>query len=172
MSIYQEDIIDIDLERGSLHRSFMNHAIGAGDGAAHRFGIRPKRNGEPVSLIGAACVGYMIRPDGITLVINGVTQAGEAYVELPEAAYAIEGNFSLSIKVTGTGFTDTVRIVDGTIVRTTTGEIMDPADTIPSLADLTAVIGRAEDAAEVINSLTIQAQQITGTRYKIAVTKE
>ena len=172
MAQYREDILDIELESGNVHRSFLNHMIGAGDAAGQRFGVKLKRNGEPVSMAGAACVGYFIRPDGITLVINGEISNGIGYIELPEAACAVEGGFSLAIKISGTGFENTIRIVDGTIVKTTTGTINDPSGQIPSLADLLAVIEQAEEAAADIDGISITETVISGTRYKITVTKE
>ena len=170
MAQYREDIADIELESGTLFRSFSNKAIGSGDAAGNRYGVKLLRNGEPVSMSGAACVGYFIRADGITLVINGEVDNGIAYVELPAAAYAVGGNFTLAIKVSGTGFAETMRIVDGTVVMTTTGAISDPASEIPSLAELNAVIADAEAAAAAIGNLSVTATQISGTRYKIAVT--
>lgn len=170
MAHYREDILDIELESGSVARSFNNKMIASGDVSGNRYGVRILRGGEPVSMSGAACVGYFIRSDGITLVINGAVADGIAYVELPAAAYAVSGNFTLAVKVSGTGFTETMRIVDGTVVLTTTGAISDPSSEVPSLADLMAVIGRAETAADEIDAISVTATQISGTRYKIAVT--
>ena len=171
MAIFKEDILDIEIQSGTIHRSFMNRMIGGGDEAGNRYGVRITNNGEEVSLSGSACVGYFIRADGSTLVINGTISNGVAYIELPAAAYAVEGQFSLAIKISGTGYADTMRIVDGTVVKTTTGNMLDPSSEVPSLESLMAVIGRAETAAETIGGLTLAATQITGTRYKIAVTK-
>ena len=172
MAIYSEEIINIDVRRGTIHRSFMNCSIGEGDKAGNRFGFRLFNGRDPVSMVGASCVGYFIRSDGITLVISGTIADGAAYVDLPEAAFAKEGNFTLTIKVAGTGFASTMRIIDGTVVNTTTGTIADPASEVPSLADLMAVINRAETAAETIDGISFAAVQISGTRYKITVTKE
>jgi len=165
-------IIDVELTAGNVHRSYMNRIIAEGDGSADRFGMRLTENGAPVSLMGAACIGYFIRPDGVTLVINGEISGDTASVVLPAAAYAKTGQFSLAVKVTGSGYADTMRIVDGTVVDTTTGTINDPSSEVPSLADLLAVIEDAEDAADTIEGLTVTASQIEGTRYGIAVTKE
>ena len=170
MAHYREDILEVELESGAVFRSFNNQMIASGDASGNRYGVKLLRNGEPVSMNGAACVGYFIRADGITLVINGVISNGTAYVELPAAAYAVGGNFTLAVKVSGTGFTETMRIVDGTVVLTTTGAIYDPSSEVPSLADLMAVIGRAETAADEIDAISVTATQISGTRYKIAVT--
>lgn len=171
MAVRNENIVTVDLNDGNIFRSFFNRMIGEGDNMANRFGVQIRENGEAVSLVGAACVGYFIRPDGITLVIDGTVSGNTAYVDLPEAAYAKAGNYTLTIKVSGTDFVDTMRIVDGTVVETTTGDIADPASAVPSIDDLLAVIGRAEDAADTIDELNVSATQITGTRYKIAVTK-
>lgn len=169
MDCYKEDIISIELESGSVHRSFSHKMIASGDNSGNRYGVKLIRNGEPVSLVGAVCVGYFIRADGITLVINGTVNNGIAYIELPSAAYAVSGVFTLSIRITGTGFAETMRIIDGTVVMTTTGAIADPASEVPSLDELMAVIERAEAAAEEIDDISVTATQISGTRYKIAV---
>lgn len=170
MAIMKRDIIDIDVKSGSIHRSFLNKMIGGGDEDGDRFGMRLLDDGQPVSLSGASCIGYFIRQDGATLVINGSISGGVAYVELPAAAYSIEGQFSLAIKIAGTGYAGTMRIVDGTVVKTTTGNMLDPASEVPSLESLMEVISRAETAAEEIGDLSVTATKITGTRYKIAVT--
>lgn len=147
MAIYHEDIVNIDLENGTIHRSFMNHSIGYGDDDANRFGIRAFRNGVPETL-GGTCAGYFIRADGATVVIaDGVVSGNLAYVTLPEACYAVEGNFTLAIKVSGGGVTGTMRIVDGVVSRTSTSATVDPGTIIPSVEDL---IDAIEDAVESI----------------------
>lgn len=171
MAIYHVDIADIDLGTGTVHRTFAQRTISEGDATANEYGVRLWRGGYPVALTGSTCEGFFIRPDGVTLVIEGVTTGNTAWVTLPAAAYAVEGNFSMSIRITGAGIVGTMRIVDGTVVRTTTDTIADPESAIPSLEELLAVIGDAEDAADVVDGLQITATQITGTRYKIAVTK-
>lgn len=173
MSIFHKDVVDVDLaNNGSVFRSFANKAICEGDIWGNRVGVRIWNNGQAVDLTAASCVGYFIRPDGITLVINGGIHGNEACVDLPQAAYAKTGQYTLAIRISGTGFIDTMRIVDGTVVETTTGNISDPASEIPSLQELTAIIAAAETAADTIDGLSITAAQITGTRYRIAVTKE
>lgn len=143
MAVYKEDIVDIELNSGSIHRSFMSHSIGSGDDMANRFGVRAFRNGEPES-IGGTCAGYFIRADGATVVINnGIVDGNLAYVTLPDACYAVEGNFSLAIKCTGGNAIGTMRIVDGTVARTTTGSPIDPGTVIPSIEDLIEAIDEA-----------------------------
>lgn len=168
----KKNIADIDLNQGTILRSFQNRIIGEGDDSADVFGVRIFEDGAAVSLAGAVCFGYFIRPDGITLVLSGSVSGNTAEVSLPSAAYAKEGNFTLAIKVSGSGYADTMRIVDGTVVNTSTGEIADPAQSVPSLQELLAVISDAEDAADAIEALSVSATQIEGTRYKISVVKE
>lgn len=172
MAIYKEDIADVDLLGGNLHRTFMNMQIGEGDGSANRFGANVLIGGSPANLAGASCVGYFIRPDGITLVLSGTVSGNKAYIDLPTAAYAREGNFTLTIKISGSGYANTVRIVDGTVVNTTSGDISDPAGDLPSLAQYEQVVEDAQAASEEIESLHVTATQITGTRYKLEITKD
>ena len=61
MAIYHEDIADVELESGTVHRSFANRMIVSADENANRYGIRLRRNGMPVDIGGATCIGYFIR---------------------------------------------------------------------------------------------------------------
>ena len=143
MANYREDIVDIELTGGSLHRSFLSKSIGAGDIKANRFGVRVFRNGTPVQL-GGTCAGYFINAAGGTVAItNGTVNGNVAYVTLPEACYAVEGNFCLAIKVSLSGETVTMRIVDGTVTRTCTDTAYDPGNIIDDIEDLIAAIDAA-----------------------------
>lgn len=170
--VIRKDIMDIDIANGNVSRSFAHKMISEGDRNAVRFGVRVLRNGQEVNLAGGACTGYFIRPDEITLVIGGTVDRSVAWVELPEAAFAREGVFQLTIKVSGDDVLDAVRIVDGTIVRSTTEDIRDPSSQMPSLEDYDEAIAAAEAATAAIEALTVEASQISGTRYRIEVTKE
>ena len=172
MSIYREDIVDIELESGTVFRSFIYKAIGEGDVNGNRFGFRCLRDGTPVSLTGSSIIGHFIRADGNTIVIDGGAVTGDtAYITLPTACYAIEGNFTLAIKLSGGGVTGTIRMVDGTVVNTTNGAVIDPGSVIPDLSDYLAVVEDAEEAAETINGISITASLISGEDYNIIVTK-
>ena len=143
MANYREDIVDIELTGGSLHRSFLSKSIGAGDIKANRFGVRVFRNGTPVQLSGT-CAGYFINAAGNTVAItNGTVNGNVAYVTLPEACYAVEGNFCLAIKVSLSGESVTMRIVDGTVTRTCTDTAYDPGNIIDDIEDLIAAIDAA-----------------------------
>lgn len=146
MANYREDIANIELSTGNIHRSFMARSIGAGDEKADRFGVRAFRNGVPEVLSGT-CNGLFVRADGTTVTItNGVVSGNLAYVTLPEACYAVEGCFCLAIKVITANDTVTLRIVDGMVSRTSTNVIVDPGTIIPSIEELIAAIEAAIDS--------------------------
>jgi len=146
MAIYKEDIAIVELNNGTIYRTFMNNAIGAADNMANRFGVKVFRNGEPEN-IGGTCFGLFIRQDGTTVLIeNGTVNGNVAYVTLPAACYAIEGQFSLAIKCQGGGVTGTLRIVDGIVNRTSTETAVDPGTVIPSIEAIITAINEAVDS--------------------------
>lgn len=145
MAFYQEDIVTLELNRGTVYRSFAGHALGGGDIAANRFGFRCVRNGVPVDLTGASIQGYFIRSNGTTVVISGGLASGDtAFITLPQSCYAIEGNFTLTIKLVGGDASGSMRIVDGTVVRTTTDEMIDPGTVVPDLSTILAIVDQLE----------------------------
>lgn len=142
MALYQEDIVEIDMNRAGFHRSFLNHSIGRDDTCANRFGVRLVRMGEPVNLGSATCEGFFLSPSGNHIVISGQyaqTDGNMAYVELPAACYDYEGPFTLAIKVVGGGVTGTVRMVDGQIVNTFTDGAVAPVGSVPTYQEVLAV---------------------------------
>lgn len=175
MAVYKEDIVDIDLKTGTIFRSFTNKSIGEGDIKGDRFGVRVLRNGEEVDLTGVSVSGFFINANGETVEITGSTYTfrtgSKCGVILPAGCYAVDGNFTLIIKLTVSGVTTTARIVDGTVVNTVLDSILNPGSTIPSLADYETLVERAEAAASTIESFDISATIISGTRYRLSVTE-
>ena len=169
MAINKEDIQIIDLETGTISRTYINKALGEGDSYGDRFGVIVQRGGQPVDLTGVSVSGFFIRANGTTESLSGSRSGSKCWVDLPAACYAVEGNFTLGIKLTHSGTTVTARIVDGTIVNTSLGSIYDPGSIIPDLADWTALVTRAEAAAATIESFDITAMLISGTRYRLGV---
>ena len=142
MAIYKNDIVDINLETGSIYRTFLKRSIGLGDVKADRFGVRVFRNGTAVNIEGSSCQGFFMRPDGTNLKIQGSTytsvSGNTAYVILPQDAYAYEGVFTLAIKLIGGGVTGTMRIVDGVVDNTGTAGAVSPTSTVPTSAEIIA----------------------------------
>ena len=154
MAIYKQDIMNVDLNSGSISRSFLNKTIGEGDALANRFGVRLYRGEEPVNAEDSECIGFFMAPDGTNLMISGSsytgTEGNTAYVQLPQNCYAYEGTFTLAIKLVGGGITGTVRIVDGVVSNTgATGAVV-PTSEVPTSAE---IIAAYEDALELIDGV-------------------
>ena len=141
MAIYHQDIADIELNSGSLHRSFLDHSIGLGDAAANRFGVRVFRNGVAETLSGVTCQGFFRNANGenIALTSYGTIDGNVAYVTLPQACYNIEGMFTLAIKLVGGGVTGTMRIIDGMVDNTNTGGAVAPTGSVPTYQEVLSV---------------------------------
>lgn len=144
MAIYKEDLVDIELSTGVIHRAMLAKTIGYADANADRFGVRVFRDGEPVDLTGSTCKGYFITAGGVTVLLNnGSVSNNVAYVTLTSACYSEEGSFCLAIKLEGGSVTGTVRIVDGVVLNTDTGSYVDPSALLPTIDQLIAEIDAA-----------------------------
>lgn len=158
--LYRSDLIDIDLNR-PLPRSNAGELLATGDKLSNRYGVRVFRQGEAVNLSGYAVTGYFIRPDMETVVVTGAVSGNAAFVDLPQACYTQQGRFSLAVKISGGGITQTVRIVDGYIRTSQTGTLIDPGTAIPSLDDIFAQIAAMEQATAAAKTATQEATKAT-----------
>lgn len=158
---YHQDIVDIDLNCGNIHRSFLMRTIGKGDSNANRFGVRVFRGKESVDLTGASCQGFFRNSQGenIALTSHGTISGNVAYVTLPQACYNYEGSFSLAIKLVGGGVTGTMRIVDGMVDNAHTGGAVAPTEAVPTYQEVLAVFEEAADSVNVVQNYQI------GTEY-------
>jgi len=148
MAIYHQDIADIELNSGSLHRSFLGHSIGMGDAAANRFGVRVFRDGVAETLSGVTCQGFFRNANGqnIALTSYGTISGNVAYVTLPQACYNVEGMFTLAIKLVGSGVTGTMRIIDGMVDNTNTGSAVAPTGSVPTYQEVLSVYEQMQAA--------------------------
>ena len=191
MAVYREDLVDIELESGTIHRSFLNHSIGKGDNLGNRFGVRLYRNGEPVNLGTASCIGLFMAPDGTNIALSSQYAGGNiAYVTLPQACYSTEGQFTLAIKVIQDGITETMRIVDGVVDNTGVDSPVAPVGTVPTYQEVLAVYdqmleakagsvrydieqeltdGQKTQARDNIGMVSISFDQIEGNDYLMTV---
>lgn len=146
MALYQQDILKMDMNRAGFHRSFMNHSIGRADNIANRIGVELWRGDEPVNLNEATCEGFFLSPAGEHIVIMGEAYGNIAFVDLPQACYNYEGQFTLAIKVIGDGVTGTVRMVDGQIANTFTDDAVAPVASVPTYQEVLAVYDQMLEA--------------------------
>ena len=151
MSAENKSIIDININSGSIHRSFAMNILGEGETGANVFGARLFRNGEPVDLTGCVCMGYFIRADGNTVAINGSISGNVASVLLPASCYVYPGQFTLAVKIVGDTIGNIVRIVDGYVLDMIMGSIIDPGGVVSSVSDVLAKIAELESAISAVN---------------------
>lgn len=173
MAVFYEDLVNIELNNGTILRSFTSRAIGTGDSAANRFGVRVLRNGKAVSLSGCTCEGFFRNAAGenIALTAHGTVDGNEAYVTLPQACYAVEGQFCLSIKLIGGGVTGTMRIVDGVVSNTNTENPVAPTAAIPTYQEILAVYDEMQEAVETAEGFEDAVRNIAagkdGAEYEV-----
>lgn len=140
MAIYRNKIIDVELETGTVFRTFVNHALGKGDSMGNRYGMRLLRNGQAVTLTNASVTGIFINSRGEHILISGASYTGiegnVAWVQLPQACYNYEGQFTLSIKVTDPNVTETMLIIDGTVIDTGSDNPIAPTGSVPTYEDI------------------------------------
>jgi hypothetical protein len=143
------DVREVDLNKPLL-RTNTGVLLAAGDKSANRFGAILHRDGEPVDMAGQAVTvtGYFVRPDGYTVVCEGVQDGNMVYVDLPASCYAQSGAFSLAIKVRSADISQTVRVIDGVIRLTHTDKIVDPGEVVPSLDDLLGCVAQVQKLAD------------------------
>ena len=169
MGVYREDILNVELESGSINRSFLNHTIGMADNGANRFGVRIFRGGAPVGLAGVSCQGFFRDSHGNNILVNnGETRNNEAYITLPQACYNYEGQFTLAIKLIGDGVTGTMRIVDGVVDNTNTDSPIAPTDAVPTYAEIIALYEEMLEATEAAEEM-IGMQAVIGPKNECAV---
>lgn len=154
--IYRADISDVDLSK-PLTRGKAVELLATGDKLANRFGAAVYRDKAKIDLAGYVVTGYFIRPGHDTVVISGTVSGNTAYVDLPQACYIDSGSFSIAIKISGSGITQTVRIIDGFIRLTQTDDLVDPGTTVPSLDDILGQIAACEAATSAANTAAAEA---------------
>ena len=149
-NIRKVNLIDIDLNKSMIHRGWLNHSIGQADNKADAFGIRVFRDGAAVSLSGASVQGFFRNAEGTNIAItSGNSISGNtATVILPQACYNVEGKFTLAIKLIASGITGTMRIVDGMVDNTNTGNAVAPTGTVPTYQEVLSVYNEMVAAKE------------------------
>lgn len=132
-----------------------------------QIGVRIKRKGVAETISGSV-ICEVLRRDGTMDVVSGGKSGNLAYANIP-ASCLMPGIIKMFLKnVVGTQKT-TVLSITGTVSMVNGSAFIDPGSVIPSLSDYTALVGRAETAAEAIDNLTTGNQLIAGDRYRLVV---
>lgn len=135
-----------------------------GDNNAYTFTALVCNSREPdAGLMAGTVSGAAMRPDGVTVALNGVKgaetrevivnghgvcNATPCSVTLPQACFAYPGRVLISIKLTDGTTATTVLAITGTVIRTETDAAVDPGEILPDLAELQAAAAEALDAAD------------------------
>lgn len=143
-------IIPVDISKG-LVRMYVGELLATNDKLAHRFGADLTNDGQDVDTTGMTVNGYFIRPDGNTVVLNGTASGSQVYVDLPESCYVYDGSFTLAVKASDTTHRETLLVLDGRIISSRTGDIIDPGEVVPDLEDLLEQIAACEAATDAAN---------------------
>lgn len=120
----------------------LNPMLVSQDALANRIGVRLFEGKTPYSP-GGSCAGFAVRRDGVTVPITGTISGNEMYIDLPAAAYALEGPINIGIKNVQGSAETTVFLGMGTVLRGETGTAIDPGTIIPSVSALIAQIDAA-----------------------------
>jgi len=131
------------------------------DNMANLIGVVLKNDGANVDIDGSV-VGYAIRADKNTVIINGEKEGNRAWVILPEAAYAYPGPLSVVIRVVNGDDKTVIGAVSGYVTRSISGSPVDPGHVIPDITELLAMIEECEEAAGDANSAAALANTKAG----------
>lgn len=190
MAAYHSKFIT-DLSAPPILRQ-IQHQFAMGDKNAYTFTALVCDHADPeAGLLAGTVSGSLLRPDGGTVALEGekggavvqvrlgdgtLCNATPCSVTLPQACFAYPGRVVLTVKlVDSTDNAETqVLIVSGTVVRTTTDEIVDPGEIIPDVSAIQAAAAEALDAAADARSAAQQAvrydeaQTLTDTQKETA----
>ena len=171
----------IDLRQGvKMHR--IGRLFAQNDKLAHRFDITVTENGEAADLTGLSASAYFMRPDDGVVTLQGTISGSVVSIVLPSACYEVPGHFSMIVKIHSGQVTTASSITaifwgDGTITRTETNIIIDPAHVVPNLDELLAQIATIEaavtaanDAADRTENMTVSASAATGSTPTATIT--
>ena len=137
------------------------------DALANRIGVRLYQGKTPYSP-GGQCAGYVVRRDGYTVPITGVINGNEMYIDLPPAAYALEGPINIGIKNVQGDAIATVFLGMGTVSLGETDIVIDPGSTIT--LSVAALIADIEAARESLPSDYTALLAIVSPNYSTSAT--
>ncbi len=147
-----------DLSKGMIVRKLAGNLY-SGDSGANLIGVAVYNGEEPVTLSGSV-YGYVIRSDGVTVIVEGELDGNRAWVELPSQAYAVIGLVSIAIKVGST----TVGACSTSVYRTSTNNDVDPGSVVPDITTLLALIDECEDATAAAEAAADNAVIYSGSQ--------
>ena len=163
-----ETWLKADLQRPPQVKT-LGGAIFSQDDMGNLIGAEVTDGGQAVNLSGTV-VGYVVRGDGATVTVAGQCAGNRAWIELPEAAYAVPGMIQIALRLREGAQRAVLAACVATVQRTSTDTLVDPGHVVPNLETLLAkleemdeAIAEAGDAADSANAAA--ARVGTGIGY-------
>lgn len=163
-----ETWLKADLQRPPQVKT-LGGAIFSQDDMGNLIGAEVTDGGQAVNLSGTV-VGYVVRGDGTTVTVAGQCAGNRAWIELPEAAYAVPGMIQIALRLREGAQRAVLAACVATVQRSSTDMLVDPGHVVPSLETLLAkleemdeAIAEAGDAADSANAAA--ARVGTGIGY-------
>lgn len=149
------------------------------DNMANRIEVEVYKN-QTRQIVTGEVTGFVMRDDRTTVFFPGGIENGNAYIELPEEAYAVTGNVTIAVRITSeSGQKTTIALVAAYIKRYTTDEYVDGGRVISGVDDLLANLDRIAQAAAVlgrvqgiINEADTLADQVEAARQEAVQSAE
>lgn len=135
----------VDVQKG-MRCDRARYPIGQGDALADRFEVTVVDGGTPVDLTGVKVFATVIRPDGLTVPVDGAVENGAACVTLDDMCYDVGGDIIITISIEIEEMRQSVLQVSLNVATRETNVIAEtPA---LNIADLMDAVERAESAAD------------------------
>ena len=138
------------------------------DNRGNLIGVHMYRDGAPAALSGS-CTGYVILATGLSIPVAGTVSGSDAYIVLPDAAYAVPGPINIILKlVQGTDVT-TILAVVSTVYGIGSTTVDPSAETIAAWsAQISATLQALENGAVLYSeSQSLTTAQKTQARANI-----
>lgn len=127
------------------------------DNLGNLIGVKVTDGGEIITLAGSV-TGYCMLADGQTVTVAGTRSGNMASIVLPQTAYTVPGPIRISIKLTEGSAITTLLACVGTVVRTQTGNIVNPGSVVQDWStQISAQLQACQDAADNMGAMVAVA---------------
>ncbi len=106
-----------------------------------------------------------LRADETTVYFIGSLDGNVATITLPQSCYTVNGRFGMVVFVSGDDVTTAIYAVSGSVYRSTSDTVVDPAGVVPSLEELIAQIEECEQATEDAEAAAATIEAFTGAGH-------
>lgn len=143
------------------------------DNMSNLVGVHVFDDGEAVGTIGGTITGWILRDDGGSVMVTGETSGGDAWIVLPEEAYAVPGPVTITIRHTASSESGAARtalaVCTAYVYRTVSDTMVDPGDVLPSLEEIMARVQALETrVTEAMSSISTAVSAAQTARNEAA----